>query len=297
MVFLFYNKHLLRALVAITGLATFVAAWRYIDLSTQKLPEYGARDALAIISFMLAGWLVMIIAEVVDHHYLRVFGCLSMLLGAFVSYKWIFITDGPRLITLESGPAGMHNIQLAYWAAVGSALVMLALLVIRLVLDKQNLGRVPAKVVGTDKAVEGEILQSIAKDKADELDPIPVDISPINPKKVEEGQDADSPASIQRELKPIGKLTGIGGVYLGSSFEIGDGETSIGRQGCSITLENDKQVSRSHAKITVDDGGLAQLEDLASTNGVFVNNERITQSGITPGDVIRIGTTMFKVEA
>src|SRR6266404_4470780 len=69
MVFVFYNKLLLRAFVFLTGALSAVCAWHYIALSAQKLGAGGVRDALAIISFLVAGWLVMLIAEVVDNHY------------------------------------------------------------------------------------------------------------------------------------------------------------------------------------------------------------------------------------
>ena len=47
----------------------------------------------------------------------------------------------------------------------------------------------------------------------------------------------------------------------------------IGREGCDITLA-DPDVSRRHARVTPR-GDTVVVEDLGSTNGTFVNGERI----------------------
>ena len=55
-------------------------------------------------------------------------------------------------------------------------------------------------------------------------------------------------------------------------------------------------VSRRHAKISVE-GGEIFLEDLGSTNGSFVNGEKITRTKLAEGDRILIGTSIIKVVA
>jgi pSer/pThr/pTyr-binding forkhead associated (FHA) protein len=43
-------------------------------------------------------------------------------------------------------------------------------------------------------------------------------------------------------------------------------------------------------------GGQIWVEDLGSTNGTFVNSERITQpSRLAKGDLLQIGATVFEV--
>ena len=66
-------------------------------------------------------------------------------------------------------------------------------------------------------------------------------------------------------------------------------EILIGRGGdCHITLD-DPLVSRQHAKIVLHDGG-AKVVDLGSSNGVFVNMERVEGTrGLSTGDVILVG--------
>ncbi|ACL23675.1 FHA domain-containing protein [Chloroflexus aggregans] len=67
-----------------------------------------------------------------------------------------------------------------------------------------------------------------------------------------------------------------------------DPEITIGRVGCDIILNN-PQVSRFHAQIDRTPGGVV-LRDMGSTNGTFVNGQRVTAPVmLKPGDVIQIG--------
>jgi ABC-type multidrug transport system ATPase subunit/ABC-type multidrug transport system permease subunit len=67
-----------------------------------------------------------------------------------------------------------------------------------------------------------------------------------------------------------------------------DGATSIGRRDAAIVLNN-PQVSRRHAVIE-GSGGRHRLRDAGSTNGTFVNGQRITSHELVNGDIIAIGT-------
>jgi predicted component of type VI protein secretion system len=67
-----------------------------------------------------------------------------------------------------------------------------------------------------------------------------------------------------------------------------EGEVALGRsRECAVRLP-DVDTSRRHAKI-VCSGGRFVVHDLGSTNGTFVNGERIEQRELRPGDQIRIG--------
>jgi predicted component of type VI protein secretion system len=71
-------------------------------------------------------------------------------------------------------------------------------------------------------------------------------------------------------------------------------ELMIGRQDADLLLD-DPQVSRRHAVVRAVDGEL-EVEDLASANGTFVNDSRLTgPQGVRPGDRIAIGPVVLEV--
>lgn len=74
-----------------------------------------------------------------------------------------------------------------------------------------------------------------------------------------------------------------------------DGPVLIGRSPDADIVIGDEFVSARHAKI-VPLGNGAVVEDLGSTNGTFVNGERVRgQRIVEPGDVIDIGPVRLKV--
>ena len=66
----------------------------------------------------------------------------------------------------------------------------------------------------------------------------------------------------------------------------------MGRQPSNDVVVTEAGVSRSHAEI-VESGGVYHLRDLASTNGTFVNSERISEEDhlLQDGDKIRLGAS------
>jgi pSer/pThr/pTyr-binding forkhead associated (FHA) protein len=78
-------------------------------------------------------------------------------------------------------------------------------------------------------------------------------------------------------------------------MEIGQGSLLIGRLPECDVLLNDTLVSRMHARISVQ-GDSVVVEDLHSTNGVYVNGIRVGHSTVLcEGDRILIGTTEFSL--
>jgi pSer/pThr/pTyr-binding forkhead associated (FHA) protein len=68
-----------------------------------------------------------------------------------------------------------------------------------------------------------------------------------------------------------------------------DSKLVLGRsRSCDVTLRT-PDASRRHAEITGVTGGYV-ISDLGSTNGTFVNGERIEQRQLRPGDRIQIGS-------
>ena len=62
-------------------------------------------------------------------------------------------------------------------------------------------------------------------------------------------------------------------------------------------LRGDPRLSRRHARIFIDDTGRPIVEDLGSTNGTWVNGERLTAARIlATGDELQAGQSTFDVE-
>ncbi|HEU5044386.1 MAG TPA: DUF3662 and FHA domain-containing protein [Nocardioidaceae bacterium] len=72
----------------------------------------------------------------------------------------------------------------------------------------------------------------------------------------------------------------------------------IGRGTAADLRVNDPGVSRRHAEIRVVPGGLVpqvSVVDLGSTNGVFVNGQRVKQATLEDGSEVRVGNTTMTV--
>ncbi len=80
----------------------------------------------------------------------------------------------------------------------------------------------------------------------------------------------------------------------GRTFVVGPGEVSIGRSGCTLTLD-DEYVSGRHAVLSVQ-GGRAYLSDAGSVNGTFVRIPPSTERGLAHGDYLMMGLQVLRVE-
>ncbi|MFL5264506.1 MAG: GGDEF domain-containing protein [Anaeromyxobacteraceae bacterium] len=85
---------------------------------------------------------------------------------------------------------------------------------------------------------------------------------------------------------PVGRL-------LGARVALGAREVVLGRdEECALVLDAD-DVSRRHARVR-SGGECHLLEDLGSTNGTFVGDERVTARALLPGDLVRLGSVVLK---
>ena len=93
------------------------------------------------------------------------------------------------------------------------------------------------------------------------------------------------------ELEAVsGRLAGRRLAPRGSGIELGRGSGEEGGLG------DDPELSRRHARISTSDEGLVVVEDLGSTNGTFLNGERIgAPKVLRPGDTLSLGGTTFQV--
>jgi pSer/pThr/pTyr-binding forkhead associated (FHA) protein len=107
---------------------------------------------------------------------------------------------------------------------------------------------------------------------------------------------ADAHASAQDlARRSVLVAEGGGGLRAGSAFEL-DGSATIGRSpGAEIQID-DPFASGRHARI-YERGGLYYVEDMGSTNGTYLNGERLaSQELLRAEDRIRIGDTEFRYE-
>jgi len=105
--------------------------------------------------------------------------------------------------------------------------------------------------------------------------------------------DADQGAE---EEKTWCKLTGRNLSFVNQVFRVQRKVNLLGRgKDCTLTII-DPSVSRIHSKLSVERSGALTLEDLKSSNGTFVNDERIEVATVQHRDVIRIGNVEFLVE-
>lgn len=87
----------------------------------------------------------------------------------------------------------------------------------------------------------------------------------------------------------------ISGKYQGGEFPLDEGgEYHIGRSSESDMVLVEDMVSRNHARIRVTDD-VVKLHDLGSTNGSFVNGERVGDVDLKEGDRILFGTSIIKL--
>lgn len=88
------------------------------------------------------------------------------------------------------------------------------------------------------------------------------------------------------------QLTMRKGPMPGKVYELARAEMTLGRDVKNDLVINDAEVSRQHIKFIEQANGY-QIEDLNSTNGTFVNSQRLTGSVLLrPGDLIGMGDTV-----
>jgi diguanylate cyclase (GGDEF)-like protein len=89
-------------------------------------------------------------------------------------------------------------------------------------------------------------------------------------------------------------LVQIYGPELGRRFVLRDSCLTIGRdEGCGLVLELDN-VSRRHCSVLVRDRAVF-LRDDGSTNGTFLNNVEVSEEReLSSGDLIQVGSAIFK---
>jgi pSer/pThr/pTyr-binding forkhead associated (FHA) protein len=113
---------------------------------------------------------------------------------------------------------------------------------------------------------------------------------------LEEGTAIDEDRTMFYE-EPEAKLLVVKSDTLEGEIHLEEDETVFGRdEDTDITIE-DKRISRKHCKISTEEGNFI-ISDLGSSNGTFVNGQRVTQKTLESGDRIQIGSNIleFRIE-
>jgi hypothetical protein len=103
-------------------------------------------------------------------------------------------------------------------------------------------------------------------------------------------------ASQLKQAEP-GKRPGTIVMPSGDRIELGDERNLIGRLGDCAVMISDGNTSRHHAEIHRAGSGFV-ISDLNSTNGTFVNGERlVADHRLADGDIITVGSVNLRFEA
>ncbi len=79
------------------------------------------------------------------------------------------------------------------------------------------------------------------------------------------------------------------------SFSVTRDMTVIGRrEDCDLRIPLG-EISRKHCRL-VRDGDMLKIEDLGSSNGTFLNGQRVQEALLSPGDSIQVGPVVFVLQ-
>ena len=93
----------------------------------------------------------------------------------------------------------------------------------------------------------------------------------------------------------MAKLVILNQGMTGRTFEVNVSRTTVGRVEENTLQIFDPSVSSRHAEILLQ-GSELLVRDLDSTNGTFINGERITEAVLRPGQILRFGQVELKID-
>jgi len=121
-----------------------------------------------------------------------------------------------------------------------------------------------------------------------ELPPAPLpaqDYAPPTP--------APAPAPAPQPVYRRPERAALYNMATGETFYLDGVQIRIGRDRSNDIVIHDRNVSRTHAEIVLEDGYWI-LNDLGSTNGTFLNDHEVTQIELRDGDMLTFGMTNFE---
>jgi hypothetical protein len=99
--------------------------------------------------------------------------------------------------------------------------------------------------------------------------------------------------SQDKSREVCGWIVALNGQHKGEDFRLRVGKNVLGTAAdCDIVL-TDKKISRKHATVRYE-GGEFQIADLDSSNGTFVNDEKVQKHDLIDNDIIKLGDIEFE---
>jgi len=83
--------------------------------------------------------------------------------------------------------------------------------------------------------------------------------------------------------------------FAGRTYELKVDKTTVGRVSDNTFEIPESSVSSHHAEILLR-GSDVVIRDLDSTNGTFINGEKISEATLKPGQILRLGTVEMRLE-
>jgi hypothetical protein len=93
----------------------------------------------------------------------------------------------------------------------------------------------------------------------------------------------------------MAKLVLLGDAFAGRTYELNAEKTTVGRVEDNAFQIAEPSVSSHHAEIILR-GNDVLIKDLNSTNGTFINGEKITESVLKPGQTLKFGQVELRLE-
>ncbi len=101
-------------------------------------------------------------------------------------------------------------------------------------------------------------------------------------------------AAEKKDFMPLSPILEIlSGDKKGSHYSLSHETLHLGRASDNDVVLDDKRVSRHHSQISYENG-VYFISDLGTANGTFVNKQRILNQQLKTGDVIQVGSHVFR---
>lgn len=83
--------------------------------------------------------------------------------------------------------------------------------------------------------------------------------------------------------------------FTGRTYELKTDKTTVGRVADNTFEIPEQSVSSHHCEILLRGGDII-VHDLNSTNGTFINGEKISEAVLKPGQILRLGSLEMRLE-